>query len=662
MAHKSNAHAISIATTMGFVGLITTGFNPQNATASGDFEGPWDTKGRWAAEVTVGVASRLESADPSLISIGNGGISATNTVDDGNLNFKKGEVFSTVVKALGEVDLSKNGTGVFVRAKAYSDLTLKNKKVPHGASNTSYIADQKLSDAGMPEGSQFEDVQLLDAYVYADAEIAEKPLTIKVGRQVVTWGEALFIQGGVNQYANLDAAALRRPGAQLKEVFLPIPQIYANYQASDGLSLEGFAHFSHEKASIDGCGTFFSPADLLNCGRAGSGLNPGALALGGTGLFADFSAYSDREAMFGGGPASIKTADGTDVGPLSTVLGLGAASINFRIDEAQERRSRDNGQFGLAMRYFSEEYDTEFGVYAVNYHQRLPNISLVNTPTTDTNSVFSGQGIGSTFGIPGLSYFFDWGGSDIQVLGLSAATEIGGWSVFGEFSATKDYAAPLNTPDLVKGAATGSGPLARYQAQAANNPAGTQILAGFKRLDKLQAQVSTIKLFPRALGTSTVALIGELGVQYWDGIEDPLTGERVGRNPSFGAATHANYNGGNCDLGVNASANLDPRYCAADGFATKTVAAYRLLTVFQYPNLFSGINVSPRAFLSHDFHGTSADGFLIEDRVNIGLGVKADIQSGKYFADLSYSGFLDKSFYDPMKDKDFIAFVLGANL
>lgn len=627
-----------------------------------DFEGPMGTRGWWAMEVTVGMSSRLENADSSLVSIGNGGIAASNTVDDGNLNFKKGDIYSGVVKAVGEIDISKDGKGAFVRAKAYSDLALKNKNAPHGASNTGYIPNTDLTDDGFPDGTRFEDIQLLDAYAYAETDIAGKPVLFKLGKQVVTWGEGLFIQGGVNQYANLDSVALRRPGSKLKEVFLPIPQFYANLQATDDLSLEAFAQLNHEKVVIDGCGTLFSPADLLNCGTVGTGINPGALALGGTGLYANFSGYSDREAMFGGGPGRVEMADGTDVGPLSTVLGVGASTINFRMDEVAERRAPDKGQFGLAMRYFAENIDTELGFYAVNYHQRIPNLSLINKPTSDTNSVFSGQGLGSVFGIPGLSYLFDWGGQDIQVLGVSAATEVGGWSVFGEVSSTKDYPAPYNTPDLVKGAATGTGPLGRYQAQAANGAQGSVILQGFKPLDKVQAQVSTVKLFPRILGASTVALIGEIGMQLWSGIGDPLTGERFGRNPAFGAATHATYNNGNCDLGVNASANLDPRYCAADGFATKTAAAYRLLTVLMYPNLVSGVNVSPRAFLAHDFHGTSADGFLIEDRINIGLGLKAEIQSGKYFADLSYSGFMNRSFYDPLKDKDSVSLVLGANL
>ncbi|MDX1669171.1 MAG: DUF1302 domain-containing protein, partial [Limnobacter sp.] len=621
---SKNAATMWVAGVLGMTG---------QTTLAGDFEGPMGTKGRWGMEVTVGMSSRLEDADASLVSRGNGGIAASNTVDDGNLNFEKGDVFSTVLKAIGEVDIHKDGKGAFIRAKAYSDITLQNTSVPHGASNTGYVRNQPLSDAGFPDGSKFEDLQLLDAYAYWDTEIAEKPASFKLGRQVVTWGEGLFIQGGINQYSNVDAAALRRPGAQLKEVFLPIPQIYGNFQATDSLSLEGFVQFNHEKLSVDGCGTLFSPADLLNCGSSGTGVNPGALELGGSGLYADFSGYTDREAMFGGGSPQVVMADGTEVGPLSAVLGAAAANINFKLDEAQERRARDTGQVGLAMRYFSEQFDTEFGVYAVNYHQRIPNLSLINRPTADSNSVFSGQGVGATFGIPGLSYFFDWGAEDIQVLGISAATEIGGWSVFGEISSTEDYPAPLNTPDLVKGAGTGTGPLSRYQAQAENNPDGTQVLQGFKQLDKIQVQASTIKLFPRTLGTSTIALIGEIGFQFWDGIEDPFTGERIGRNPAFGAATHAQYNGGDCDIGVNASANLDPRYCAADGFATSTVGAYRLLTVFQYPNLWSGVNVAPRAFLSHDFKGNSADGLLIEGRINVGLGIKADIQSGKYFAD-----------------------------
>lgn len=665
-------------------------FGASPAYAGGTFSGPGGIEGRWGLEVTVGTAVRMENPNKTIVATGNGGTAASGTVDDGNLNFKKGDVFSTVAKAVGEVEVRKGDVGAFFRAKAYSDLTLTNKKVPHGSSNNAYVANEKLNDEGLPDGSRFEDVQLLEAYAFADFYPGDKPFTIKAGNQVVTWGEALFVLGGINQYSNFDAAALRRPGAQLKEVFLPLPQVYANFQATDELSIEAFGQLTHEKVVVDGCGTLFSPADLLNCGRSGSVINPGALALG-NGLFADFSSYNDRggfsSASSAGGQGNVQVvgADGNPIAaPVTNPLlsALVGADLNFKMDEAKERRPSDSGQIGLATRYYAGSIGTEFGVYAVNYHQRVPNLSLINIATTDPRSIFSGdtaasgaqpnQGgfIGSNLGVPGLSYFFDYGAEDIQVVGLSAATELGGFSVFGEMSFTKDYPAGYNTVDLIKGSATNTGPLGEqgrgagngYQDLANNGAPGTVILAGSRPLDKLQAQMSTIKLFPRVLGAASWAMVGEVGAQYWKDVGDPFTEERYGRSPAFGAGAHATYNGGVCDIGVNASANKDPRYCSTDGYATDTSAGYRVLFAGDYPNAFNGVTLKPRIFFSHDFHGTSVDGVFLEDRKNLGLGLRAEIQSGKYFAETNYSIFDDKAFFDPFKDRDFLSLVLGANL
>ena len=255
-----------------------TGFLPKNATlkfailsalvsthglsaAAGAFEGPAGIEGRWAMEVTVGASMRTKDADESLVFIGNGGKASSGTVDDGNLNYNKGDVFSSAAKAVGELELKKDNFGVFVRAKAYSDFHNRSNRVPHGSSNNGFRPNEPLNDNGFDKGSKFEDAQFLDAYVVGDFEPLGKPLTMKIGNQVVTWGEALFVLGGVNQYSNFDSAALRRPGAQLKEVFLPIPQMSANLQATEALSLETFVQLNHEKVVVDGCGTFFSQAE-----------------------------------------------------------------------------------------------------------------------------------------------------------------------------------------------------------------------------------------------------------------------------------------------------------------------------------------------------------------------------------------------------------------
>ena len=635
------------------------------SVAAGAFEGPAGIEGRWAMEVTVGASMRTKDADESLVFIGNGGKASSGTVDDGNLNYSKGDVFNAVAKAVGELELKKDNYGVFIRAKAFSDFHNRSNRVPHGSSNNGFRPNEPLNDNGFDKGTKFEDAQFLDAYFFGNYEPLGKPLTLKIGNQVVTWGEALFVLGGVNQYSNFDSAALRRPGAQLKEVFLPIPQISANIQATDELSLEGFVQLNHEKVVADGCGTFFSQADLLNCNFQGAPINPGILSTPVGDI--DFTGYDDQQSFSGGGTITaggipIDTTLFSGLGPLAGLLGgitglpADLSSLNFRMAQLADRRPKDSGQIGLSGRYYAGEIGTEFGAYIVNYHQRIPNLSLKKTPSGFDGSLFNGLELAGQSVVNPLSYFFDYGSENIQVAGLSAATELFGYSVFGEVSYTKDFPAAYNTADLLKGGATGDGPLARY-GDNAQFPVGS-ILPGSKPLDKIQAQMSTIALFPRRLGASQVAVIGEIGAQMWRGIGDPFTSERFGRSPAFGAGAHATYNGGDCNAGVNPNS----QNCVVDGYATETAFGYRILSVAQYPDAIFGVTLAPRIFFSHDFKGYSADGVFLEDRMNLGVGVRAEIQSARYFAEMNYSMFNDKAYFDPFKDRDFLSLVVGANL
>jgi len=55
----------------------------------------------------VGASMRTKDADESLVFIGNGGKASSGTVDDGNLNYNKGDVFSSAAKAVGELELKR---------------------------------------------------------------------------------------------------------------------------------------------------------------------------------------------------------------------------------------------------------------------------------------------------------------------------------------------------------------------------------------------------------------------------------------------------------------------------------------------------------------------------------------------------------------------------
>jgi hypothetical protein len=61
--------------------------------------------GSFSSNVSVGTSWRVEDIDPSLVFSGNleGGRASTSVTDDGNLNFRKGDMTSFIVKGVHEL-------------------------------------------------------------------------------------------------------------------------------------------------------------------------------------------------------------------------------------------------------------------------------------------------------------------------------------------------------------------------------------------------------------------------------------------------------------------------------------------------------------------------------------------------------------------------------
>ncbi|HBO5672904.1 TPA: DUF1302 domain-containing protein [Pseudomonas aeruginosa] len=85
--------------------------------------------------LSYGVSYRMESQDRRLIARANGGKgdnSALINSDDGNLNFKKGALFSEVAKVVTEMDLSfQDDYGIFLRGRGFYDFELKDDERRH---------------------------------------------------------------------------------------------------------------------------------------------------------------------------------------------------------------------------------------------------------------------------------------------------------------------------------------------------------------------------------------------------------------------------------------------------------------------------------------------------------------------------------------------------
>ena len=610
-------------------------------------------QGRWSLNASVGTNIRMKDADKNLISVVNGGTAGAGA-DDGNLNFNKYDAYSAVAKVTGEFELKNDTYGVFLRAFAWYDNKLKNQAVKHGNFINGYVAGTGLSDEGFDHLSTFDGAALADAYVFANYDLGGKPLTVKLGNQVINWGESLFVPG-MNAMGPFDLNAARRPGAQVKEILRPQPALMANLGLGNGLSVEAFYDLRWKQSVVDGCGTYWSAADSLNCNN-------------GTILFGDGTKLDDR-GQFNGAPLLGTLPAALD--PLLASLGLSRATpLNFRMTTARKIEPKDSGQFGVSSHYFADAIATDFGVYFARYHNHTPIVSVVKQPSA-LPSVWSGKleqlaklappavaaALGSLGRLPQGNIVWDYSGEGVKTLGLSAATEVGGFSLFGEVSRTKDIPVQINAIDMLVGTVLGIGPQARLAtlARDPNVPTGT-VIHGYDRKDKTQAQMSFIRLIPQVLGADSVNLLGEVAVQKWTGIGDPNTSTRYVRGFAYNFGPTAAL-GGTCG-----PAGIQPNksYCENEGYATPSAWGYRLSAEFLYANVVGGINLKPRLYFAHDVHGYAADNLFIQDRKTRSAGLRADYNN-RYYADISYTSYAKSAKYDQFHDHDFMSLVVGVN-
>src|SRR6201991_1453489 len=221
------------------IALALAGFAAPSAQAIefGDQEG---FHGTWNTTLSYGVAARTE--DPSSDNVAKayynplvgtlpnpqqraakGAFSANH--DDGDLNYgSAGDIFSNAVKATTELHINYGeNLGGFFRASYFYDFAnAGNDKL------TSLAEDQV--------GHRF---RMLDAFLFDNFTVGDHQATVRFGRQVLSWGESTFIQGGINVINPVDVSQLHVAGAELKEALLPVNMIWGSYNLSDSFSVEG---------------------------------------------------------------------------------------------------------------------------------------------------------------------------------------------------------------------------------------------------------------------------------------------------------------------------------------------------------------------------------------------------------------------------------------
>ena len=228
-----------------------------------------DIDARWDNTVRYGIALRLRPRDPALISDAN--------ADDGDRNFRPG-VISNRMDILSEFDASRNGFGVRVSAAAWLDTIYREPNDNDSAATLNLIAsrhDEFASDVRSLHGGK---IQLSDAFVHGTFEAHGLPLSFRVGRHVVLWGESLFFaaNGIAAGQAPIDVIkALGSPDAEAKEVLLPVWQASSTIEIRPNVALSFYYQFEERKDQLPGTGSYFSTVDFVGAGAEQYLLSPG---------------------------------------------------------------------------------------------------------------------------------------------------------------------------------------------------------------------------------------------------------------------------------------------------------------------------------------------------------------------------------------------------
>lgn len=262
----------------------------------------------WRLNLSYGLGVRVASPSPILTS-------------DGDRNFDRGALTANRLGALFESKLSKGSSGVVFSGSVFYDDVYHRRNDNPGPISTPGPVNRFTSKARHYGGGY---ARLLDTYVYTGFQMGTARATVRLGRQVVNWGESMFFANIASAQGPSDAAKAASPGAEIKEVLLPEDQISASIELTPNLSLLGLYQFGFHETLLPAVGMYTSTTNLLG---------PGA-ACGNT-------------------------------GPVCFLPYLG------------DIRPSDAGQWGLGMRYRVTN-ETEVGLYYLDYKDRSPNIVMVD--------------------------------------------------------------------------------------------------------------------------------------------------------------------------------------------------------------------------------------------------------------------------------------------
>ncbi|WP_337878803.1 DUF1302 domain-containing protein [Rheinheimera sp.] len=604
--------------------------------------------------------------------------------DAGNLNFDKGDMFSEVFRGTHELSIAKDDLGFFSRFTYFYDKALMDKDGAY----TNPLSGNKVDPCADKDARELacRDIRLLDAYVYGNFALNDgaNPLSVRIGQQVLSWGESTFIPHGIN-ITPVDVGTLRTPGADLKEAFIPVGMAWASLGLTENLSAEVFYQYEWQNSYLPVPGSYFSTNDFA--GEGGYAQNVQLGFAGNPDIDLDFlvQEMNALSTQAGSMLQVLGNPNATAAQKSAVVSAMLAYSTKVTLrpqGSAGEIEPEDGGQYGIKFEYFSPELnDTEFALYYMNYHSRTPLISGIASDFTVgpadrgvvQSLVYLQQNAGNITAdnIAGMDVFSKalvQYPEDIKLYGFSFNTTVGTTSVAGELAHRKDEPLQIDDVEILYAgmpeqlANAGLRPelegISQVGRADGNKVMPGEFAQGYILTDTTQAQITMTHLFGPMLFADNFSMLAEVGGIKIHDMPDPsvlrLNGPNTDRS---GGPLLGTINGGplvNKDglhTALSNGAETNP-------FPTASAWGYRLLAKADFNNVFAGVNMNHKLVFSHDVNGITPDPLFMfsKDKKSVGYTIGFDYLN-QWSAEFSYNAFWGGvGTTNNTADRDFVSF------
>ncbi|GAA64068.1 hypothetical protein P20311_1862 [Pseudoalteromonas sp. BSi20311] len=601
--------------------------------------------------------------------------SYSNNGDAGDLNFDSGETFSKLLKGTHDLSISKDNYGLFTRFMYFYDFELMDGDRAY-VNPTSGQGVDPCDDDDTKEQS-CADIRLLDAYVWANFDLNEgkNPLSIRVGQQVVNWGESTLISHGINVNP-VDIDRLKAPGAELKEAFIPVGMLWASLGLTENMTLEGFYQYQWHETRLPAAGTYFSTNDFAAENGYQQNVQLGFTSNPDIDLAFLTDNLNNLMATYG----QVAASQGIDPSSAAGQELLANMYLAYPTKVALKGKGYDGktepddgGQYGLRLGMFLPEWnDTEVALYHVNYHSRRPLISgrvsnftqasiqqdLAMIATTEITS-------DNVSDLKAFAKATNEYPEDIKLYGLSFNTSLGETAFAGEFTFREDEPLQIDDVELLYAAMpeqlaiadlrtefAGISQMSKGDAASVVGPG--ELAKGYIERNTSQLQFTATHLFGPSLGADSWAVVGEIG------------GVRINNMPEYDEMRlNVSGTGRSGIMQGPGSSDYSALHMALSNgpeqksFATASSWGYRLIAKGDYFNIYNGINFSPRFVFSHDVNGNTPDPMFlfIEDRKSLGATMSFNYQNA-WSLDVSYNSFWGGGDTNTFSDRDYVSFNL----